>query len=115
MTYETWYRQYMTLYKTDIAPKTAESYEHCYATYIAPTLAAVELEAVTPDDLQSIVMQAFFEAEAAKLKSCMRSFTRFSPVQPDQGELAIIRLTASTNRSMQQGRAEPSTQPTGSR
>ena len=44
MTYETWYRQYMTLYKTDIAPKTAESYEHCYATYIAPTLAAVELE-----------------------------------------------------------------------
>ena len=62
MTYETWYRQYMTLYKTDIAPKTAESYEHCYATYIAPTLTAVELEAVTPDDLQSIVMQAFFAA-----------------------------------------------------
>lgn len=52
----------MTLYKTDIAPKTAESYEHCYATYIAPTLAASELEAVTPDDLQSIVMQAFFSA-----------------------------------------------------
>ena len=62
MTYESWYRQYMTLYKTDIAPKTAESYEHCYATYIAPTLAASELEAVTPDDLQSIVMQAFFSA-----------------------------------------------------
>ena len=52
----------MALYKTDIAPKTAESYEHCYATYIAPTLAAIELEAVTPDDLQSIVMQAFFAA-----------------------------------------------------
>ncbi len=62
MTYDSWYRQYMTLYKTDIAPKTAESYEHCYATYIAPTLAASELEAVTPDDLQSIVMQAFFTA-----------------------------------------------------
>lgn len=62
MTYESWYRQYMALYKTDIAPKTAESYEHCYATYIAPTLAAIELEAVTPDDLQSIVMQAFFAA-----------------------------------------------------
>ena len=62
MTYDSWYRQYMTLYKTDIAPKTAESYEHCYATYIAPTLAAVELEAVTPDDLQSIVLQALFAA-----------------------------------------------------
>ena len=62
MTYESWYHQYMALYKTDIAPKTAESYEHCYAMYIAPTLAASELEAVTPDDLQSIVMQAFFSA-----------------------------------------------------
>lgn len=55
MTYDSWYRQYMTLYKTDIAPKTAESYEHCYSTYIAPTLAAVELEAVTPDDLQAVI------------------------------------------------------------
>lgn len=62
MTYESWYHQYMALYKTDIAPKTAESYEHCYATYIAPTLAASELEAVTPDDLQSIVLQALFAA-----------------------------------------------------
>ena len=62
MTYESWYRQYMTLYKTDIAPKTAESYEHCYATYIAPTLAASELEAVTPDDLQSIVLKTTLSA-----------------------------------------------------
>ena len=46
MTYDSWYRQYMTLYKTDIAPKTAESYEHCYSTYIAPTLAAAEREAL---------------------------------------------------------------------
>ena len=54
MTYESWYTKFLTLYRDEIAEKTRESYERCYTAYIAPTLAAVELEDITPD-MQHVV------------------------------------------------------------
>lgn len=55
MTYAEWYFKFLTLYREEIAEKTRESYDHCYTAYIAPYLAAVELEAITPDDLQAVI------------------------------------------------------------
>ena len=55
MTYESWYTKFLTLYRDEIAEKTRESYERCYTAYIAPTLATVELEDITPDDLQAVI------------------------------------------------------------
>jgi len=51
MTYGDYFARYMTLYKRDVAPKTRESYARL-AQLIGPTLDGLQLDRITPDDLQ---------------------------------------------------------------
>ena len=62
MNYETWYNKFLLLYRDEIAEKTRESYDHCYRVFIAPYLAAVELEVITPDEIQAVINGAKREA-----------------------------------------------------
>lgn len=61
MTYEEWYAQYMALYKRKIAAKTRESYARL-AALVAPVLGSIQLEAVTPEDIQLALLTV--EAQA---------------------------------------------------
>lgn len=55
MTYGEWYRTYLDLYKRDLAPKTRESYARV-ATLMAPVLDGLELDQITPDDVQRALL-----------------------------------------------------------
>lgn len=58
MTYETWYGQYLALYKRDLAEKTRESYDFVTTRYILPALGGLELADVTPEHLQTAINDA---------------------------------------------------------
>lgn len=55
MTYGVWYAQYMELYKRDLATKTRESYARV-AALIAPVLDDLQLDQITPDDVQRALL-----------------------------------------------------------
>lgn len=58
MTYETWYGQYLQLYKRGLAAKTLEGYETVTVLYILPALGGRELAEITPEDLQLAINAA---------------------------------------------------------
>lgn len=55
MTYTQWYQQYLRLYKRKIAAKTKESYTRIQ-TLIEPIIGKLEIEAITPDDIQAALV-----------------------------------------------------------
>lgn len=55
MTYEEWFSRYLSLYKRKIKPKTREGYARL-ADLLAPCLGAVDLAAITPDDVQAALI-----------------------------------------------------------
>lgn len=57
MTYKQWYQEYLRLYKRKLAEKTQESYTRLNAL-ISPFIGAKELEAITPDDIQTAIISA---------------------------------------------------------
>lgn len=54
MSYDEWYQQYMNLYKRKLKPKTRESYARLQGL-LAPILGALDLAAITPDDIQRAI------------------------------------------------------------
>lgn len=61
MTFSDWYGVYMTLYKRDLAPKTREGYDRLQGL-LAPSLGALALAAVSPDDIQAALNQVADQA-----------------------------------------------------
>ncbi len=57
MTYKQWYQEYLRLYKRKLAEKTQESYTRLDAL-ISPIIGTKELEAITPDDIQTAIISA---------------------------------------------------------
>lgn len=57
MTYKQWYQEYLRLYKRKLAEKTQESYTRLDAL-ISPFIGTKELEAITPDDIQTAIISA---------------------------------------------------------
>ena len=57
MTYKQWYQEYLRLYKRKLAEKTQESYTRLNAL-ISPIICTKELEAITPDDIQTAIISA---------------------------------------------------------
>lgn len=55
MTYAQWYQQYLRLYKRKIAEKTKESYTRIQIL-IEPIIGEIELESITPDDIQAALV-----------------------------------------------------------
>lgn len=64
MTYAEWYTQYMALYKRRIAAKTRESYARL-AALVAPVLGPIQLEELTPEDIQ-LALLAIEEAAGSR-------------------------------------------------
>lgn len=58
MVYHDWYAQYMTLYKRSLKPRTLEEYDRINRTYLAPILGALDLAAITPEDIQHCLVTA---------------------------------------------------------
>lgn len=58
MNYAAWYDQYMTVYKTNLAPRTREEYDRQQRKYLAPILGAKELMEITPEDVQLCLVLA---------------------------------------------------------
>ena len=57
MPYKQWYQEYLRLYKRKLAEKTQESYTRLNAL-ISPIIGTKELEAITPDDIQTAIISA---------------------------------------------------------
>lgn len=55
MTYAEWYTMYLQLYKRSIRPKTRESYDRLHQL-IAPTLGVMDLQQISPDDVQAALL-----------------------------------------------------------
>ena len=53
-----WYTQYMTLYKSALKPRTREEYDRIQRTYLAPILGALDVAAITPEDVQRCLVLA---------------------------------------------------------
>jgi len=58
MLYRDWYSQYMTVYKTKLAPRTREEYDRQQRKYLAPILGAKDLTVITPEDVQLCLVLA---------------------------------------------------------
>lgn len=58
MLYRDWYSQYMTVYKTRLAPRTREEYDRQQRKYLAPILGDMELSEITPEDVQRCLVLA---------------------------------------------------------
>ena len=58
MSYDQWYSQYMTLYKSNLKPRTREEYDRINRTYLAPILGALDVAAITPEDVQRCLVRA---------------------------------------------------------
>lgn len=58
MTYAEWYTEYLTLYAGAAKPRTREGYNQLHRAHIAPVLGGIELEAVTPEDVQRVLLSA---------------------------------------------------------
>lgn len=58
MTYHAWYALYIDLYKRDLKPRTREEYDRLHRAHIAPILGACELSAITPEDVQRVLVAA---------------------------------------------------------
>lgn len=58
MTYAEWYTLYMQTYKRDLRPRTCDSYAQLSRLHILPTIGDAELEAITPEVLQLVLLAA---------------------------------------------------------
>ena len=93
MNYAAWYSQYMTLYKSKLAPRTREEYDRMQRVYLSPVLGSMELDAITPEDVQRCLVlaadrggprqaQAVFSLIRAVLRRACRSrLIPWSPVE----------------------------------
>ena len=61
MTYTQWFNVYMQLYKRKLAEKTRESYARLQEI-ISPILGDMQLEAISPDDVQAAIVAAEIQA-----------------------------------------------------
>lgn len=55
MTYDAWYRQYMTLYKATLKERTREGYNDQHRRFISPIIGDQELRNITPEHIQIIL------------------------------------------------------------
>ena len=58
MTYESWWEQYVTLYKRGCKPRTLEEYARLHRAYISPVLGSIQLTDLTPEDVQRALLAA---------------------------------------------------------
>ena len=58
MTFRDWYSRYMSLYKRNLAPRTREEYDRINRVYADPVLGSMELAAITPEDIQLVLINA---------------------------------------------------------
>ena len=83
LTLENWMMDYLTLYKRGCKPRTLEEYARLYRLHIAPELAEVELDALTPEHIQRVLIgaearsgQRSAQAVHALLRACLRRAVR---------------------------------------
>lgn len=57
-TYDQWYRDYVVLYLHSRKPRTVEGYAQLHSAYISPGIGSIGLEAVTPEDVQRVLIDA---------------------------------------------------------
>lgn len=92
MTYESWWEQYVGLYKRGCKPRTLEEYARLHRAYISPVLGSIELTDLTPEDVQRALLAAAAhgartaQAVHALLRACLRRAVRsrlltWSPVE----------------------------------
>lgn len=83
MNYGAWFADYLQLYKRSLKPRTLEEYNRLHAQHIAPVLAPLELSAITPEDVQRVLVDAetrsgqrSAQAVHALLRACFRRAVR---------------------------------------
>ena len=106
MLYHEWFSQYMALYKTGLKPRTREEYERINRAYLAPILGALDVAAITPEDVQRCLIAAadrggsrqaqavFSLIHAVMRRACRSRLVPWSPVDaldkpehtPEQGK-----------------------------
>lgn len=57
-TYDQWYSDYVVLYLHSRRPRTVEGYAQLHSAYISPGIGGQQLEAVTPEDIQRVLIDA---------------------------------------------------------
>ena len=105
MLYDEWFSQYMALYKRGLKPRTREEYERINRTYLAPILGALDLAAISSEDVQRCLIAAadrggsrqaqavFSLIHAVMRRACRSRLILWSPVDaldkpehtPEQG------------------------------
>lgn len=58
MMFREWYSRYLALYKRSLAPRTREEYDRINRVYADPVLGSMELAAITPEDIQLVLINA---------------------------------------------------------
>ena len=58
MYYDDWYKKYLDVYKTGLKPKTRESYDLIHREYISPVLGSLQLQEISPEDVQCALLAA---------------------------------------------------------
>lgn len=83
MVFGVWFTEYIRLYKRNLKPRTLEEYSRLYQLHIAPDLAAVDLDAITPEHIQRVLLgaadrsgQRSAQAVHALLRACLRRAVR---------------------------------------
>lgn len=92
MTYSDWFTTYMKLYKGSLKPRTSEEYRRIHGKYLQPAFGGKELDAITPEDVQSALVlsaaiggtrqaQAVFSlVHAVMRRACRSRLIAWSPV-----------------------------------
>lgn len=83
MVFGVWFTEYIRLYKRALKPRTLEEYNRLYQLHIAPELAAIDLDAITPEHVQRVLIgaadrsgQRSAQAVHALLRACFRRAVR---------------------------------------
>ncbi|MDO5378490.1 MAG: site-specific integrase [Clostridia bacterium] len=87
-TYDTWYSDYVALYLRNRKPRTVDGYAQLHGAYISPGIGPMQLEAVTPEDVQRVLLDAgerggqrCAQAVYALLRAVMRRAVRSRRIQ----------------------------------
>lgn len=110
MNYAQWYTDYLALYKTDLRPRTRESYAQLSRAHILPAIGDKALEDINPEDVQRVLLaaatasgprtaQAVFALLRAVLRRAVRSRRiQWSPVdaidRPHHDQQQGVAMTA---------------------
>lgn len=72
MNYDEWYTKVQTLYQRQLSPRTREGYTQVHARHISPIIGQIELTAITPDDIQAVLISASSSGErTAQVVYCL--------------------------------------------